>query len=49
MFNFSELPPIDRELRLQVEATYYTAKIMGVMPADVSDEMRELVGRMVAA
>ena len=43
------LPTNDRDLRLRVEANVYTRMILGVCPDDVSDEMSELVERLVAA
>ena len=43
------LPTNDRDLALRVEANYWTRRILGVCPDDVSDEMQELVERLVAA
>ena len=43
------LPTNDRDLALLVEANCWTRRILGVCPDDVSDEMQELVERLVAA
>ena len=43
------LPTNDHDLALRVEANYWTRRILGVCPDDVSDEMQELVERLVAA
>lgn len=34
----------DREQRLQVEATYWTWRLLGVFPDGTSDAMKRLVG-----
>lgn len=42
------LPTNDPVLRRQVEATYWTKRILGEYPEDSSYEMRELVDSLIA-
>lgn len=43
------LPANDRDFAREVEGTYWTRRILGEFPDDTSDEMRELVDRLVVA
>ena len=42
------LPTNDVELRREVEATYWTYRILGEFPDDTSSEMKELVLRLAS-